>query len=148
MAVSAFYTTVVPRLTSIRTYDHFELRPAPAAKFCFDVWPELRVTTTTTTKKAGEKGGEFKLLAVGRRRGCFFVALSPQRSVSAIGGGFGLPGKVRCCFLLFKNCSGWVLQRGFGLGDGLMFLCCDGSCLWAMPPNIMVQDSLTAPVNL
>ena len=54
--------------------------------------------------------------------------------MSAIGGGFGLPGKVRCCFLLFKNCSGWVLQHGFGLGGGIMFMCCDAGFLGGVSP--------------
>ena len=39
-----FHSTVAPQLMNVPTYDHFELRPAPAAKFCFDLWPELPIT--------------------------------------------------------------------------------------------------------
>ena len=47
-------TTVVSRLMNIPIYNHFKLRPAPATKFCFDLWPELPVTNR---KRQGEKMG-------------------------------------------------------------------------------------------
>ena len=53
--------TVVPRFTNVPTYDQFELRPALATKFCFNLQVELRVTIR---KKGKEKGGKFKLLTI------------------------------------------------------------------------------------
>ena len=51
--------TVVSQLTNVPTHDHFELQPAPAAKFCFDLHPELRVA-------ARKKAGNSNLLTFGR----------------------------------------------------------------------------------
>ena len=108
--------TVVPQLTNVPTYDHFELQPAVVAKFCGRSF-QLR------TEKG--RGGRREIQISNCRWwwDCFFVALSPQQLECVcwrrlgiaffyfwvcvcLQGGFELPGKVRCYILLFKNCSG------------------------------------------
>ena len=54
--------TVVPRLTDVPTYEKFELRKAPAAKFWFDLRLELPLTKG---KRKGERVGNLNLLTVG-----------------------------------------------------------------------------------
>ena len=68
-------TTVVPRITNVPTYNHFKLRRALAANFCFNLWLELPVTNR---KGQGEKQ-EIQIANCWWRRGCFFVVLSPQQ---------------------------------------------------------------------
>ena len=60
---------------NVPTYDHFELQPALAANFCFDLRPELR---GTTRKTQGKRWG-IQIANHWWRRGCFFVTLLPQR---------------------------------------------------------------------
>ena len=77
------YQVMEPKYSGASAYEHPYLRPfrVMASSGCKILLLLATGASTYKQKKAGEKGGKFKLLTVGGERGCFFVALSPRQLV-------------------------------------------------------------------
>ena len=68
------------------------------------------------------------------------MGLPPSASESVcmcLQGGFGLPCKVRCCFMLFKNCSGdfWSMVLSWGWLCFCAVMCFWGFVCFVVPPH-------------